>query len=111
MGLDFGIGLLFKPKSRRWFSIQKNQLVYQKKFKVSVQKLLMAVGFHILLYTAQQPWVCVVHFVWVYVCVCVCLSLLLQDQPTVVVEDLRLCTVKPSSDERRFCFEVVSPSK
>uniref|UniRef100_A0A8C5FND7 Arf-GAP with coiled-coil, ANK repeat and PH domain-containing protein n=1 Tax=Gadus morhua TaxID=8049 RepID=A0A8C5FND7_GADMO len=56
----------FKTWSRRWFSIQKNQLVYQKKFK---------------------------------------------DQPTVVVEDLRLCTVKPSSDERRFCFEVVSPSK
>ncbi|CAL8325925.1 unnamed protein product [Lota lota] len=57
----------FKTWSRRWFSIQKNQLVYQKKFK---------------------------------------------DQPTVVVEDLRLCTVKPSHDnERRFCFEVVSPSK
>lgn len=35
-----------------------------------------------------------------------------QEQPTVVVEDLRLCTVKPSSEnERRFCFEVVSPSK
>lgn len=57
----------FKTWSRRWFSIQKNQLVYQKKFK---------------------------------------------EQPTVVVEDLRLCTVKPSSEnERRFCFEVVSPSK
>uniref|UniRef100_A0A8C6THL9 Arf-GAP with coiled-coil, ANK repeat and PH domain-containing protein n=1 Tax=Neogobius melanostomus TaxID=47308 RepID=A0A8C6THL9_9GOBI len=56
----------FKTWSRRWFSIQKNQLVYQKKFK----------------------------------------------QPTVVVEDLRLCTVKPSAEnERRFCFEVVSPSK
>ncbi|XP_034020643.1 arf-GAP with coiled-coil, ANK repeat and PH domain-containing protein 1 [Thalassophryne amazonica] len=35
-----------------------------------------------------------------------------KDVPTVVVEDLRLCTVKPSSEnERRFCFEVVSPSK
>ncbi|XP_072314604.1 arf-GAP with coiled-coil, ANK repeat and PH domain-containing protein 1 [Eucyclogobius newberryi] len=57
----------FKTWSRRWFSIQKNQLVYQKKFK---------------------------------------------EQPTVVVEDLRLCTVKYSSEnERRFCFEVVSPSK
>uniref|UniRef100_A0A668A0S1 Arf-GAP with coiled-coil, ANK repeat and PH domain-containing protein n=1 Tax=Myripristis murdjan TaxID=586833 RepID=A0A668A0S1_9TELE len=57
----------FKTWSRRWFSIQKNQLVYQKKYK---------------------------------------------DQPTVVVEDLRLCTVKPSTEnERRFCFEVVSPSK
>ncbi|XP_069563735.1 arf-GAP with coiled-coil, ANK repeat and PH domain-containing protein 1 isoform X1 [Brachyistius frenatus] len=57
----------FKTWSRRWFSIQKNQLVYQKKFK---------------------------------------------DQPTVVVEDLRLCTVKPSAEnERRSCFEVVSPSK
>ncbi|XP_074479925.1 arf-GAP with coiled-coil, ANK repeat and PH domain-containing protein 1 [Sebastes fasciatus] len=57
----------FKTWSRRWFSIEKNQLVYRKKFK---------------------------------------------DQPTVVVEDLRLCTVKPSAEnERRFCFEVVSPSK
>ncbi|XP_034413499.1 arf-GAP with coiled-coil, ANK repeat and PH domain-containing protein 1 isoform X2 [Cyclopterus lumpus] len=57
----------FKTWSRRWFSIQKSQLVYQKRFK---------------------------------------------DQPTAVVEDLRLCTVKPSAEnERRFCFEVVSPSK
>ncbi|KAM4041806.1 arf-GAP with coiled-coil, ANK repeat and PH domain-containing protein 2 isoform 3-T3 [Anomaloglossus baeobatrachus] len=53
--------------TRRWFSIQNNQLVYQKKFK---------------------------------------------DNPTVVVEDLRLCTVKHCEDiERRFCFEVVSPTK
>uniref|UniRef100_A0A3P9ACU0 Arf-GAP with coiled-coil, ANK repeat and PH domain-containing protein n=1 Tax=Esox lucius TaxID=8010 RepID=A0A3P9ACU0_ESOLU len=57
----------FKTWSRRWFSIQKNQLVYQKKLK---------------------------------------------EQPTVVMEDLRLCTVKVCSDnERRFCFEVVSPAK
>uniref|UniRef100_A0A8C5MK23 Arf-GAP with coiled-coil, ANK repeat and PH domain-containing protein n=1 Tax=Leptobrachium leishanense TaxID=445787 RepID=A0A8C5MK23_9ANUR len=57
-----------KPEhTRRWFSIQNNQLVYQKKFK---------------------------------------------DNPTVVVEDLRLCTVKHCEDiERRFCFEVVSPTK
>lgn len=35
-----------------------------------------------------------------------------QDNPTVVVEDLRLCTVKHCEDiERRFCFEVVSPTK
>uniref|UniRef100_A0A8C3PCD9 Arf-GAP with coiled-coil, ANK repeat and PH domain-containing protein n=1 Tax=Chrysemys picta bellii TaxID=8478 RepID=A0A8C3PCD9_CHRPI len=34
------------------------------------------------------------------------------DVLTVVVEDLRLCSVKPCEDiERRFCFEVVSPSK
>ncbi|RLV82427.1 hypothetical protein DV515_00016659, partial [Chloebia gouldiae] len=34
------------------------------------------------------------------------------DVLTVVVEDLRLCTVKPCEDiERRFCFEVVSPTK
>ncbi|KAJ7313238.1 hypothetical protein JRQ81_004520 [Phrynocephalus forsythii] len=57
----------FKTWSRRWFSIQSNQLVYQKKAK---------------------------------------------DVVTVVVEDLRLCTVKPCPDhERRFCFEVVSPLK
>ncbi|NXO87656.1 ACAP3 protein, partial [Sitta europaea] len=35
-----------------------------------------------------------------------------QDVLTVVVEDLRLCSVKPCEDiERRFCFEVVSPTK
>uniref|UniRef100_H3CE99 Arf-GAP with coiled-coil, ANK repeat and PH domain-containing protein n=1 Tax=Tetraodon nigroviridis TaxID=99883 RepID=H3CE99_TETNG len=35
-----------------------------------------------------------------------------QDALTVVVEDLRLCSVKPFEDiERRFCFEVLSPSK
>uniref|UniRef100_A0A4W3HU37 Arf-GAP with coiled-coil, ANK repeat and PH domain-containing protein n=1 Tax=Callorhinchus milii TaxID=7868 RepID=A0A4W3HU37_CALMI len=57
----------FKTWNRRWFSIQNNQLVYQKKFK---------------------------------------------DNLTVVVDDLRLCTVKPCEDiERRFCFEVVSPTK
>ncbi|XP_023586872.1 arf-GAP with coiled-coil, ANK repeat and PH domain-containing protein 1 isoform X1 [Trichechus manatus latirostris] len=57
----------FKTWSRRWFIIQSNQLVYQKKYK---------------------------------------------DPVTVVVEDLRLCTVKLCPDsERRFCFEVVSPSK
>ncbi|XP_078011754.1 arf-GAP with coiled-coil, ANK repeat and PH domain-containing protein 1 isoform X3 [Phascolarctos cinereus] len=57
----------FKTWSRRWFTIQNNQLVYQKKYK---------------------------------------------DPMTVVVEDLRLCTVKLCPDsERRFCFEVVSPSK
>uniref|UniRef100_A0A8C8S7S5 Arf-GAP with coiled-coil, ANK repeat and PH domain-containing protein n=1 Tax=Pelusios castaneus TaxID=367368 RepID=A0A8C8S7S5_9SAUR len=57
----------FKTWSRRWFSIQSNQLVYQKRAK---------------------------------------------DALTVVVDDLRLCTVKPCPDhERRFCFEVVSPSK
>ncbi|XP_069466201.1 arf-GAP with coiled-coil, ANK repeat and PH domain-containing protein 3 isoform X2 [Ambystoma mexicanum] len=36
----------------------------------------------------------------------------LKDILTVVVEDLRLCSVKPCEDsERRFCFEVVSPTK
>ncbi|XP_076792597.1 arf-GAP with coiled-coil, ANK repeat and PH domain-containing protein 1 isoform X2 [Arvicanthis niloticus] len=57
----------FKTWSRRWFTIQNNQLVYQKKYK---------------------------------------------DPVTVVVDDLRLCTVKLCPDsERRFCFEVVSTSK
>ncbi|XP_075416935.1 arf-GAP with coiled-coil, ANK repeat and PH domain-containing protein 1 isoform X1 [Tenrec ecaudatus] len=57
----------FKTWSRRWFTIQSNQLVYQKKYK---------------------------------------------DPVTVVVDDLRLCTVKLCPDsERRFSFEVVSPSK
>ncbi|XP_019740979.1 arf-GAP with coiled-coil, ANK repeat and PH domain-containing protein 3-like [Hippocampus comes] len=36
----------------------------------------------------------------------------LKDSLTVVVDDLRLCSVKHCEDiERRFCFEVVSPTK
>ncbi|KAL3206903.1 hypothetical protein MRX96_039856 [Rhipicephalus microplus] len=35
-----------------------------------------------------------------------------DEQRTIMEEDLRLCTVKPALDfERRFCFEVLSPSK
>ncbi|XP_054287756.1 arf-GAP with coiled-coil, ANK repeat and PH domain-containing protein 2 [Macrosteles quadrilineatus] len=35
-----------------------------------------------------------------------------EDSATVMEEDLKLCSVKPVTDsERRFCFEVVSPSK
>lgn len=35
-----------------------------------------------------------------------------EDSVTVMEEDLRLCSVKPVTDsERRFCFEVLSPSK
>ncbi|XP_057681144.1 arf-GAP with coiled-coil, ANK repeat and PH domain-containing protein 3-like [Corythoichthys intestinalis] len=35
-----------------------------------------------------------------------------KDSLTVVVDDLRLCSVKPCEDiERRFCFEVASPTK
>lgn len=31
---------------------------------------------------------------------------------TVMEEDLRICSVKPAYDaERRFCFEVLSPTK
>lgn len=32
--VDFVTLFMFSPRCRRWFSIQKNQLVYQKKFKV-----------------------------------------------------------------------------
>ncbi|KFB36776.1 AGAP000563-PA-like protein [Anopheles sinensis] len=35
-----------------------------------------------------------------------------EEQPTVMEEDLRLCTVRPLADsDRRFCFEVISPTK
>ncbi|CAH0555934.1 unnamed protein product [Brassicogethes aeneus] len=35
-----------------------------------------------------------------------------EEQETIMEEDLRICTVKPVNDgERRFCFEVLSPSK
>ncbi|XP_031790096.1 arf-GAP with coiled-coil, ANK repeat and PH domain-containing protein 1 isoform X4 [Piliocolobus tephrosceles] len=69
----------FKTWSRRWFTIQSNQLVYQKKHKLDI---------------------------------CPLITLSRQDPVTVVVDDLRLCTVKLCPDsERRFCFEVVSTSK
>lgn len=35
-----------------------------------------------------------------------------SDVPTVMEEDLRICTVRPVNDsDRRFCFEVISPTK
>lgn len=35
-----------------------------------------------------------------------------EELPTVMEEDLKLCTVRPLVDsDRRFCFEVISPSK
>lgn len=35
-----------------------------------------------------------------------------EPNETIMEDDLRICTVKPFSDgERRFCFEVLSPSK
>lgn len=35
-----------------------------------------------------------------------------EELPTVMEEDLKLCTVRPVVDsDRRFCFEVISPSK
>jgi Arf-GAP/coiled-coil/ANK repeat/PH domain-containing protein len=35
-----------------------------------------------------------------------------EDTMTVMEEDLRLCTVKPVLEgDRRFCFEVLSPTK
>lgn len=35
-----------------------------------------------------------------------------EDPGTIMEEDLRLCTVKPMTEgDRRFCFEVLSPSK
>ena len=32
-----------------------------------------------------------------------------SDALTVMEDDLRLCIVKPCTEERRFCFEVLSP--
>lgn len=35
-----------------------------------------------------------------------------EEVPTVMEEDLRICTVRPVNDsDRRFCFEVISPLK
>jgi len=68
-------GYLFKRSSnafrswhRRYFTVQNNQLMYQKRLK---------------------------------------------DDQTVLVEDLRLCKVRPTDEaiERRFVFEVISPTK
>jgi len=36
----------------------------------------------------------------------------LQDDVTVALDDVRLCTVRNADDvERRFCFEIISPGK
>lgn len=35
-----------------------------------------------------------------------------EDNPTVIEDDLRICLVRPMTEEnRRFCFELISPSK
>ncbi|CRK87513.1 CLUMA_CG001314, isoform A [Clunio marinus] len=35
-----------------------------------------------------------------------------EDLPTIMEDDLKLCTVRPVTDsDRRFCFEVISPTK
>lgn len=35
-----------------------------------------------------------------------------EESPTIMEEDLRLCTVRPAVDvDRRFCFEVISVNK
>lgn len=83
----------------RWFSIQNSQLVYQKKLKVcGTDPPTLAGG-----QAGERGVRCgppqAEHT-------------RLQDVLTVVVDDLRLCSVKPCEDiERRFCFEVVSPTK
>lgn len=163
--------LRWSPR-RRWFSIQNNQLVYQKKFKVChvtpclrpqsnvhvwlpakgkspsptcfkqlcTQPHLFCVSFLIInsLIDLDARYSCNLQyivsfstFLWpvfllflgcaldaLGVC-CFMINMTKfpcffssQDNPTVVVEDLRLCTVKHCEDiERRFCFEVVSPTK
>lgn len=85
--------------SRRWFTIQSNQLVYQKKYKVGS---LGPGGLDLGKLSPCCSWLDV----------CPYITFPRQDPVTVVVDDLRLCTVKLCPDsERRFCFEVVSPSK
>ncbi|KAF5911824.1 hypothetical protein HPG69_015802, partial [Diceros bicornis minor] len=89
----------FKTWSRRWFTIQSNQLVYQKKYKVGKP------GSWTPGPRETQPFLQLAGRLPPYHLSC-------QDPVTVVVDDLRLCTVKLCPDsERRFCFEVVSPSK
>ena len=49
-----------------------------------------------------------------YMCPCLCIVMLIYSlqETHVVAEDLRLCAVKNVQDmERRFCFEIVAPTK
>lgn len=86
----------FKMWNRRYFIMKDNQLQYQKKGPAKVCLCL-----------------CVLS-------ICVCSMLVpLQSLTTaplqethLVAEDLRLCAVKNVEDiERRFCFEIVAPTK
>lgn len=111
---------------RRWFSIQNSQLVYQKKLKVRAGPLptwapgwaedsdandgprgqgTESLGSRAVSEAEQRVGGRAGAEGEAVVCC-------LQDALTVVVDDLRLCSVKPCEDtERRFCFEVVSPAK
>lgn len=120
---------------RRWFSIQNSQLVYQKKLKVHGKGVflfgqtpphldygfgyLVDVGTGLVIQTGTKKSgeqgvrdTLPESKMEEERCMRAVNLSCPQDALTVVVDDLRLCSVKPCEDiERRFCFEVVSPTK
>lgn len=88
----------FKSWNRRWFYLCDNQLLYKY----------------------VKRYMCSKHIAWEQNLTIFIFSIYFSyrkrgdnDIPTVMEEDLRICTVRPvnSDSDRRFCFEVISPTK
>lgn len=78
----------FKTWNRRWFYLYKNKLVY------------------------RWIYLCWNHAGHIYYFVFWYRKRSGEEGETIMEDDLRICTVKPVAEgDRRFCFEVLSPSK
>lgn len=81
----------FKTWNRRWFYLYDNKLVYRYCNLIILSSCYFNCFFFLfVLYRKRMG----------------------EPNVTIMEDDLRICTVKPVTDgERRFCFEVLSPSK
>lgn len=78
----------FKTWNRRWFYLRDNQLLYAYALIHSIQ--CFNVNNNNFIFSKRDK----------------------DEVPTVMEDDLRICTVRPVNDsDRRFCFEVISPMK
>ena len=101
----------FKTWNRRWFAIRSSQLVYRKRGELPHFELDLT-RIHI----TESGCVGISFFLSFF-----SFSILFNQvsnwptgdqEETVMEQDLKLCSVKPLTDiDRRYCFEVISPTK
>lgn len=128
----------FKTWCRRWFYLSDNQLVYRWVHSMLVCICMFWLVFIFCSFLLISPISRLHHFFDILYSYCVYSLLLLllwlividccavrwsdldshsrkrsnEDSFSVMEEDLRICTVRPVNEgDRRFCFEVISPTK